>query len=150
MRNLHTLDLYRAAETELKMFGFHGNERNGLFILPSPTDGEPLRIIASSGGGWEHLSVSRETNRCPNWPEMEWVKRQFFEEHECAMQLHPPQADYINGAWPGGASQYTLHIWRPLNVDIPRPPQWMIGANSKAEADKLRAEAHKLIEEGKV
>jgi len=66
--------------------------------------------------GWDHVSVSR-TSRCPNWPEMEFVKRKFFEDNETAMQLHVAIADHIN------MHPYTLHLWRPHNAEIPMPPK---------------------------
>jgi hypothetical protein len=61
-------------------------------------------------------------HRCPTWEELEHVKRLFFEPHECAMQLHVPPADHVNN------HEFCLHIWRPLDVDIPRPPSVMVGA----------------------
>lgn len=69
---------------------------------------------------WDHVSVSR-SSRCPNWPEMEFVKRKFFEDHETAMQLHVPIDQHIN------AHPRCLHLFRPQHVEIPRPPGWMVG-----------------------
>ncbi len=54
-----------------------------------------LRAIASTGMGWDHVSVSLE-DRCPTWDEMCWIKKLFFEPDECCMQLHPPESDYVN------------------------------------------------------
>jgi hypothetical protein len=51
--------------------------------------------------------VSRR-NRCPNWTEMEHVKRMFFGDNETAM--HP----------------WCLHLWRPQQAEIPRPPGIMV------------------------
>lgn len=91
-----------------------------MFRLTSPIDGGVLTVVASSGDGWDHVSVSR-TNRCPNWPEMEFVKRRFFKDDETAMQLHVPEADHVN------FHPFCLHLWRPYDVEIPRPPEWMVG-----------------------
>lgn len=79
----------------------------------------PIRVIASHGYGWDHVSVSRE-NRTPSWDEMDAVKRTFFLPEETAMQLHVPPSDHIN------VHPYVLHLWRPHKGVIPRPPAWMV------------------------
>ena len=84
---------------------------------------ENTKLIASSGEGWDHVSVSR-SSRCPNWPEMEHIKRLFFLDHETAMQLHVPPSEHVNH------HPYCLHIWRPLGVEIPVPPSIMVGPDS--------------------
>jgi hypothetical protein len=115
----------------LKMYGSYGDSQNGVFEVPSPIDGATVRVLASIGEGWEHVSVSRYT-RCPNWPEMEHIKRMFFREDECVMQLHVPIADYVTGEFHGCVN--CLHLWKPTGVEIPRPPKWMIGGMTKREA----------------
>jgi len=57
--------------------------------MASPTSGDPMMIVASDGAGWDHVSVSLR-HRAPNWPEMEFVKRRFFNDGETVMQLHVP------------------------------------------------------------
>lgn len=118
MRNLRELERYRLNVT--RRMGWSGDHTCGAFRLPSPIDGRPLLIQASSGDGWDHVSVSRE-KRCPNWPEMEFIKRQFFKDDETVMQLHVPTADHIN------CHPYCLHLWRPQNAELPRPPAEMVG-----------------------
>ena len=105
----------------------------GAFILPSRHDEESLRIIATSGLGWDHISISR-ADRCPDWYEMEQVKRLFFWPHETAMQLHVPPAEHINN------HPNCLHLWRPLDVEIPRPPGIMVGhaGMTPEEAKRLK------------
>jgi hypothetical protein len=121
MRNLYLLDLYRETGPDvMRLWGFVGDETCGMFHIPSPIDGGELRVIASSGEGWDHVSVSRP-NRCPNWPEMEHIKRLFFRDDETAMQLHVPPSDHIS------FHPYCLHMWRPHKAEIPRPPGWMVG-----------------------
>jgi hypothetical protein len=121
VRNLNLLDLYRDVSPSLRdRMGTVGDETCGAFNIPSPIDGAAIRVVASSDLGWDHVSVSRR-NRCPNWYEMEHVKRMFFHDHETAMQLHVPPADHIN------CHPYCLHLWRPHDVEIPRPPAWMVG-----------------------
>lgn len=120
MKNLRLLDDHRISNQQIiAMYGSAGDHENGLFTLESPIDHAELKIIASVGEGWEHVSVSRK-KRCPNWPEMEHVKRTFFEESETVMQLHVPPVDHIN------VHNFCLHLWRPLNQEIPRPPGWMV------------------------
>ena len=49
---------------------------------------EPLIVVWSFGGGWEHVSVSYR-KRCPTWEEMCRVKEMFFNPEEVAVQYHP-------------------------------------------------------------
>lgn len=76
--------------------------------------------IASDGAGWEHVSVSLP-DRCPTWEELCAVKNLFWDEDDCVMQLHPPKSDYVNN------HSYCLHLWRPIGIEIPVPPSWMVG-----------------------
>lgn len=126
MRSLNLLAIYRDTEWERRMGGV-GNDIGGAFKVRSPIDGGELRILATSGEGWDHVSVSR-ANRCPNWPEMEHVKRLFFREDEAAMQLHVPPSEHIN------CHPHCLHIWRPHDVVIPQPPAWMVGPTASEAA----------------
>lgn len=79
-----------------------------------------LRVIASWGMGWDHVSVSHR-DRIPLWEEMCWVKDQFFEAEETVMQLHPPHSEYVNN------HSRCLHLWRPQADPVPRPPSMMVG-----------------------
>jgi hypothetical protein len=90
----------------------------GVFLIPHPPTGVKLRVIASAGEDempWEHVSVSLP-NRCPNWPEMSFIKGIFWDWRETVMQLHVPIEDHRN------LHPYCLHLWRPLRAEIPRPP----------------------------
>lgn len=77
--------------------------------------GNMLRVIASWGEGWDHVSVSLP-GRTPYWSEMCFVKDFFFYPNECVVQYHPDRKDYINN------HPHCLHLWRPQNVAIPTPP----------------------------
>lgn len=124
MRNLRLLDAIRETGPEIiAMWGWAGDDTCGAFWVNSPVDRAPMKVIASSGEGWDHVSVSRR-NRCPNWPEMEHVKRMFFRDDETAMQLHVPPTDHVN------CHPYCLHLWRPHGIEIPRPPSIMVGPDS--------------------
>lgn len=79
----------------------------------------PATIIFSWGDGWDHVSVGFK-NRCCTWHEMCQVKDIFFSEDECVVQYHPPKSDYVN------IHPYVLHLWRPQNETMPRPPMYMV------------------------
>ena len=123
MRNLHELDRYRITPPwVVAMLGPEGGDDTcGAFLIELFGSPVPLRVLASVGDGWDHVSVSTEF-RCPHWGEMEYIKRLFFKDNETAMQLHVPPADHINH------HPHTLHLWRPLIGAIPRPPAALVGA----------------------
>lgn len=106
-----------------KRFGVYtecqGND--GAFVVPFDHK-TLLGVIASAGGGWEHVSVSPfRKQRTPTWEEMSFVKDLFWNEHEAVIQFHPPKALYINN------HRWVLHMWRPIGIDIPFPPPSMVG-----------------------
>lgn len=116
MRDLHELDQWRVrGSATIAAFGWEGDETCGAFNVPSPIDRAPLIVVASSGGGWDHVSVSRQ-NRCPNWPEMEHIARLFFRDDETAVQFHVPPTEHIN------VHPNCLHWWRSQEAVFPRPP----------------------------
>lgn len=98
----------------------------GAFTLESFSGGW-LRVMAGKGYGWEHVSVSL-AHRIPNYSEMKRVKRIFFEDHECVMELHVPSSEHIN------EHSFCLHLWRPTHKEIPRPPGWMVGGMTPEQA----------------
>lgn len=112
---------------QFRLAGKRG-ERLGAFKLFCPATGRALHVIASDGSDWaacglagepwEHVSVTLadRSDRCPSWPEMEWVRRRFFADDECVLQLHPPLTVYVN-KHPG-----CLHLWRPTLSTVPMPP----------------------------
>ncbi len=99
---------------------------NGAFRLN--INGELLRVIASDGAGWQHVSVSKDgnPNRVPNWEHMCRVKELFFGEDVWVMQFHPAKADYVNNH-PG-----CLHLWRPTEAVMPTPPSILTGYKDKS------------------
>jgi hypothetical protein len=118
VRRLRELNHCRDRAWERAVGGV-GNDDNGCFKLSSAA-GVILACIASTGEGWDHVSVSTPL-RCPTWAEMEQVKRAFFRPEETAMQLHVPPAAHIS------VHPYCLHLWRPHAAPIPMPPSWMVG-----------------------
>ena len=100
---------------------------DGIFIVQGPCGAE-LRIISSTADphpddpsqGWEHVSVSL-SNRCPNWPEMCFVKSLFWRGDEAVVQFHPPESDYVNN------HPYCLHMWRDTLHEQRLPPSILVG-----------------------
>ena len=95
-----------------KMHGMYGNNQNGALVIIH----RKLKIIFSCGDGWEHVSASSK-NKVPTYEQMCWLKEQFWPEQACVMQLHVPKNFHIN------THPHCLHLWRPINVEIPQPPQ---------------------------
>lgn len=104
--------------------GGEPGETFGAFRLAGPC-GTTLLCVVGDGIGWEefglplpaweHVSVSTAT-RCPTWKEMEWVREQFWRDDETVIQFSVPRADHLS------LHPYCLHMWRPIGVEIPRPP----------------------------
>lgn len=100
-------------------YGLHG-----AFRIMGPC-GRELAVIAADGTdpeamGWEHVSVSTKT-RCPNWPEMCFIKDLFWGEDETVLQFHPRRSEYVN------FHPYTLHLWKQVDVLVELPPALLIG-----------------------
>jgi len=119
MRDLSEPDTEKLRVRDYDKYGGPGSKTGGAFEIRCPLTGGWLRIIASSGGGWDHISISLE-HRCPNWTEMEFVKRLFFKPDELAWQYHMPPADHID------FHPYVLHIWRKHNFVMPTPPRELV------------------------
>ena len=98
-----------------------------------------LNFIMSWGAGFEHCSVSMPT-RCPSWEQMCSMKELFWRDDECCMELHPPKANYVNN------HPYCLHIWKPINQEIPQPPSIMVGLKDNY-TDKDLAEFMSVFDE---
>lgn len=96
---------------------------NGLFIIKPIKHGEPsLKVIASDGAGWEHVSVSTN-KRCPNWEEVSCVKAMFWGEEDLVVQFHPVKSQYVN------RHPYCLHLWRKSGTNdfCETPPKVLVG-----------------------
>jgi hypothetical protein len=94
---------------------------NGHFIIPSKYS--RLFVIASNGGGWEHVSAHAMKDgkqRIPTWDDMCLLKSLFWEKDEVVIQYHPPEKQYIN------VHKYVLHLWKPIGIVIPTPPLIMV------------------------
>jgi len=81
--------------------------------------------IVADGMGWEHVSthivMQGGVSRTPSWAEMCKIKGLFWDEGDCVLQYHPAKEDYVN------VHPHTLHLWRPTDQEVPRPPKIMVG-----------------------
>lgn len=111
-------DLSHLKEYRVPLLGDMGDETNGAFRIK--IKGTEWGIIASSGEGWEHVSISHK-HKTPSWKTMSELKDLFFEEEERVVQYHPPKSEYVNN------HENCLHLWKPIDKEIPHPPSWMIG-----------------------
>jgi hypothetical protein len=66
---------------------------NGAFLIPYQSC--TLRVIASDGQGWGHVSVSLP-NRTPNWREMCFIKDLLRDAEDVGIQYHPAKSEYVN------------------------------------------------------
>jgi len=102
---------------------------NGAFAFPlrytksnGKEDIAELRVIASDGEGWEHVSVTLgDRSACPSWEVMCAVKDLFWGPDKTVIQFHPAAKDYVN------THPFCLHLWRPVGVDLPLPSPWLVG-----------------------
>jgi len=92
----------------------------------------------STGGGWDHVSVSW-SNRCPTWDEMCLVKKTFFYPEEVCVEYHPPESEYVNNF------PFCLHLWRYQQPGMPMPPSWMVGAKNGQSMSQAMAEAYMAL-----
>lgn len=90
-----------------------------------------LNFIMSWGAGWEHCSVSMPT-RTPSWDQMCAIKELFFKDDEWCVEYHPAKKDYINHM------PYCLHIWRPIDKELPTPPSIMVGFKKKYDEEEIK------------
>ena len=100
-----------------------GEGNDGFFLIPgSDACGRSLYVQSSDDRGWEHVSVSLkdQPKRCPSWDEMVFIKSLWWGPEDTVMQLHVPAADHIS------YHHGCLHLWRPIGVEIPRPPSNMV------------------------
>ena len=108
----------RKLEKEKILYGCNGDNGNGIFEIK--IDGKTYMIIASNGGGWEHVSVSNEKH-IPSWNVMCKIKDLFFKDTETVIQFHPPKSEYVN------LHKNCLHLWRNIENETKTPPKQFVG-----------------------
>lgn len=101
--------------------------KNGKVKVDNSMD-NALHFIFSNGCGWEHLSISTPA-KTPSWEQMARMKEIFFRDDEVCMQLHPKKEDYVN------LHEHCLHIWKPIDIEIPTPPNIMVGIRKGHEQE---------------
>lgn len=118
----HVPEEFRLLRGRMGSDSTYGN--NGRFVIPSVVTGRALLAIASDGLGWEHVSIHAEKGEglfVPYWQEMVQVKDLFWDAEDVVMQLHPKRSEYVNN------HPFVLHLWRPIGVEIPTPPKFLVG-----------------------
>lgn len=95
-----------------------------------PHNGLQFCVIASWGGGWDHVSVSTP-RRTPTWDEMCHFKDLFFDPEEVVVQIHPAKTEYVN------LHEHCLHLWRPQGVVLPVPPTCFVGPTTSTTIEQL-------------
>ena len=91
--------------------------------------GYVYQVIASTGLGWEHVSVTirdekkkgKFVERTPTWSEMCRIKDIFWDKDEVVVQYHPAESDYVSN------HHFCLHLWRPTEQVLPTPDALMVG-----------------------
>lgn len=114
-------------------------DRFGLFRVPVSASRAAIVIVSNGRDAdagpdeppvvpWEHVSVRvvkyqrtaggklKQTDETPSWDVMCRIKDLFFDEDETVLQFHPPKRDYVN------IHPNVLHLWKPIGLDVPRPP----------------------------
>ena len=126
----HVPDKYRVTRGPMASTAANGN--NGCFWVPGRPGQPPFSVIASDGAmppdtqAWEHVSVSLP-DRCPTWLEMCAIKALFWDDDDLVLQYHPPRSEWVSN------HRYCLHLWRPVGLELPKPPQLMVGIQALGE-----------------
>jgi hypothetical protein len=96
---------------------------DGIGCLDNPKLGiRVIHSIARQGGKvWLHVSVSRRDRCLPTWDHLKLVKYTFVGRHRTALQVLPPESDYVNQA-------EVLHLWCCLDGDV--TPDFTAGTGS--------------------
>lgn len=122
----HVPDHFRVVKGEFATPANSGN--NGAFIVPSPIrQSRQLAVLASDGLGWEHVSLHARIGsqmQTPYWDEMCFIKKLFWDAEDVVIQFHPKESEYVNNA------PAVLHLWRPIGIELPTPPSFMVGFKS--------------------
>lgn len=63
------------------------------------------------GKKWAHFSMSRRDRKIPSWDELRWAKEIFLGKNRKAIQVLPPESEYVNHH-PG-----VLHLFACLDDD---------------------------------
>lgn len=75
-----------------------------------------MKVIASDGGGWDHVSVSLKT-RIANYYEMKKIRRLFWGDDDIVVEYHMGETNHVN------IHKHVLHLWRCQVGKFPTPPR---------------------------
>ena len=123
----HVPEKFRFTNPGLGMGSDSSFGNNGVFEIPF--ESYLLKMIVSDGMGWEHVSVSLK-NRCPDWREMCFVKKIFWDPWDAVVQYHPPESKYANN------HPFCLHLWRPIGKEVPIPETYLVGIKPEAPQER--------------
>lgn len=122
---------------------------NNLIICEAGTDGGCGElylgkvvgsVVWSNGGGWEHVSFAPYNRRVlPSWHDMCRIKDMFFYEEETVVQYHPAKSEYVNNV------PNCLHLWRPLEIELPKPPSFFVGLKQNETLSELTSKMQELL-----
>lgn len=115
---------------------------NGLFQFA--IQGYIFNCIASDGLDWEHVSITIDRNRTPNWEQMCFIKDVFWDEEDIVVQYHPSKSQYVN------MHPYCLHLWRNTKYDIISPPPELIGVITKTQLIEVPKPEIKIVQPGEM
>lgn len=87
-------------------------------------------VVVSVGEGWQHVSVSGHEGIMPTWDVMDTIKNKFFRDEEFVVEYHPKKAEYVNNL------ENCLHMWAPLDRELPYPDLEKIRKNKPKLIDK--------------
>jgi len=88
----------------VRVFFNRSRAARGLFVLFSVASERDSRR-------WIHVSASHR-DRLPSWDELRDVKRVFIGDSCKAIQVLPPEDEYIN------LHPYVLHLWSCVDADV--------------------------------
>ena len=98
-------------------------------------------VIASTGAGWDHVSVCPYKKRIiPSWEDMCMVKDIFFYDSEAAIQIHPPKSEYVNNM------PNCLHLWKCNYKEMVLPPAILVGIPKNMKLSEIESEMRKAYE----
>ncbi len=112
-------EIYRA--TYPKDHYYYSDEsygNNGVFKVPLSKK-KDMHIIASDGGGWDHVSVSCD-KRVPTYYELQKIRRLFWDREDIVVAFHLSDKDNIN------IHEHCLHLWRKQEGMLELPPTIMV------------------------
>lgn len=73
-------------------------------------------VFGFNEDGMEHVSIShRNPRKLPTWNDMAKLKDMVFRPTEMAVQLHPPEKEYVHSV---NGLENVLHLWRPIDGDF--------------------------------